>query len=100
MKGTLSDRSWSHTACQAAHAASARISLRQSELVQLGGTRQLKIRFRQLPTTDGKGSSPIRVSPNERDGWVSRPKIYEEVVDEIGVLLSLRSEERRVGKEE
>jgi hypothetical protein len=54
-------------AFQAAHAASARISLRQSEIDQLGGTRHLKIRFRQLPISD-KGSSPIRVSPNERDG--------------------------------
>ena len=54
----------------------------------MGGTRHLKIRFKQL-AINGKGSSPIRVSPNERDGWVSRPKIYEEVVDEIGVLLSL-----------
>ena len=75
-------------ACQAAHAASARISLRQSEIDQLGGTRHLKIRFRQ-PPTNRKGSSPIRVSPNERDGRVFRPKIYEEAVEDIGVWLSL-----------
>ena len=53
----------------------------------MGGTRHLKIRFKQL-AINGKGSSPIRVSPNERDGWVSRLRSMK-VVDEIGVLLAL-----------
>src|SRR5258705_12496022 len=51
LNGTLKEGSYSHSACQAAHAASDRISLRQSETDQLGGTRHLKIRLRQLPDT-------------------------------------------------